>query len=138
LTGAAEEGDEIVGPKHPGMPLRFAQMVRERRLVEAFGLPEGQAAVIERGLSEDTLLELEIAELPDRVEVFLDVSLGNGRDYRPLARLSPGQKSTAILLLIMLTFRRPRFHSDARRARIRTYEGLAGCRIPNLTPTMCS
>jgi PHP family Zn ribbon phosphoesterase len=106
-TGARADALRRVVEKDDFTPSRFVQMVRERKLLEAFGLPEGQAAAIERGLSDDTLLELEITELPDRVELLLDVSLGEGRDYRPLARLSPGQKSTAILLLIMQESREP-------------------------------
>jgi hypothetical protein len=88
-------------------PSRFGKALRDRTLTNVFGVAEGQASTLERGLGEETLLELEIAELPDRVELLLDVSFGDGRDYRPLARLSPGQKSTAILLLIMQESREP-------------------------------
>lgn len=88
-------------------PARFAQLVRDRRLAKDAGVPEGQASTLERGLAEGDLLELEVEELPDRVELLLDVALGEGHDYRPLGRLSPGQKSTAILLLITQESRDP-------------------------------
>jgi ABC-type enterochelin transport system ATPase subunit len=87
---------------HPDFtPAAFVSSVRSRDLAQQLGLPAGQANAIERALGEETLLELELADLPDRVELKLDVALGNGADYRSLERLSPGQKSTAILLLIM-------------------------------------
>lgn len=106
-TGARADAVRRMVERDDFTPSRFVQIVRERKLTETFGVAEGQAAALERGLGEDTLLEVEIVELPDRVELLLDVSLGGGRDYRPLARLSPGQKSTAILLLIMQESREP-------------------------------
>lgn len=48
-------------------------------------------------MDERTIQELEVAELPDGVQLFLDVAIDPRKpDYRPLERLSPGQKSTAI------------------------------------------
>lgn len=83
-------------------PAAFAAATRNRSLEEEFGMPAGQAGNLERALDDDVLLELELAELPDRVIVSLDVAVGEaGRDYRELDSLSPGQKSTAILLLVM-------------------------------------
>lgn len=89
-------------------PADFATHVREATLSGQYGLPGGQATALEKALAEDVLLELEVAELPDRVELLLDIALGEGRpDPRPLARLSPGQKSTAVLMLVMLESRDP-------------------------------
>jgi len=83
-------------------PSAFAAAIRDRALEEEFAVPAGQASNLERALDEETLLDLELAELPDRVVLALDVAVGEaGRDYRDLSRLSPGQKSTAILLLVM-------------------------------------
>lgn len=88
--------------RDPGFtPDAFAAAVRARDVQAKLGLPAGQATAIEKALDEATLLELEVEDLPDRVELKLDIALGNGRDYRSLDRLSPGQRSTAILLLIM-------------------------------------
>jgi len=86
----------------PGFtPADFAQRVRERRLTGSFGLPDGQASALERSLDENDLLAFEILELCDEATVELDVGPPGDRDYRPLERLSPGQKSTAILLLTL-------------------------------------
>ena len=83
-------------------PTEFAARARARTLGSAWNLPAGQATALERSLDEETLLALETAELTDEVELLLDVSLTPGTsDYRALDRLSPGQKSTAILLLVM-------------------------------------
>lgn len=82
-------------------PAEFAQKVRERKLSGAYGLPDGQAAALERELTEDDLLSLEVAEMHDEAAVALDVGPPGNRSYRPLSQLSPGQKSTAVLLLTL-------------------------------------
>lgn len=89
-------------------PTDFVHHVRAGALSQKWNMPPAQAATIERALTEDTLLQLETAELSDGVELLLDVSVGEeGHDYRPLDRLSPGQKSTAILLLVMQESKAP-------------------------------
>lgn len=88
-------------------PREFVQAVRDRRLHQRFGIPEGQAALLERELDEATLMRLETLELCDRVTVMLDVGIGTAHDYKPLERLSPGQKSTAILLMLMRSSHEP-------------------------------
>lgn len=86
----------------------FARHAREGTLSGHYGLPAGQANALERTVDEQILQELEVIDLPDRVQLLLDVGLGGEkRDYRPLERLSPGQKSTAILLLVMLESKDP-------------------------------
>lgn len=83
-------------------PAAFVAAVRAKSLGAEFGMPEGQASKLERALDEEILLDLETAELPDRVVLELDIAVGEkSHDYRDLSRLSPGQKSTAILLLVM-------------------------------------
>lgn len=89
------------------IPAEFAAHVRRRALGGKYDLPAGQASQLERALGEETLLDLELAELPDRVELKLDTGLGGKPDYRALDRLSPGQRSTAILMLIMQESRDP-------------------------------
>src|SRR5439155_24509844 len=82
-------------------PSGFARAIRDRKLHGRYGLPDGQAALLERSIDDQTLLALDTVELADRVSIGLDVGLAGTREYRPLEKLSPGQKSTAILLLIM-------------------------------------
>ena len=98
VRGAALE--TMVG--HPDFtPAELARRVRERRLSGSFGLPDGQAAALERELMEVDLLTIEVAELCDEATVELDIGTPGSRRYRPLSDLSPGQKSTAILLLTL-------------------------------------
>lgn len=82
-------------------PAAFARHVRDRTLAGRFGLPDGQAGLLERGLSESELLRLDTTELLDRVSIELDLGPAGSPDFRPLERLSPGQRSTAILLMVM-------------------------------------
>jgi hypothetical protein len=100
-TGARSENLKRMAGEPNFTPGAFAAAARAGDLHGKLGLPAGQATAIEKALDEATLLELEIADLPDRVELKLDIGLGKGRDYRSLERLSPGQRSTAILLLVM-------------------------------------
>lgn len=88
-------------------PSDFAAKVRNRSLVGAYGLAEGQADLLTRTLDESSLLSLETIELGDGITVSLDVSTTDEPDFRALDRLSPGQKSTAILLLILRSSRDP-------------------------------
>lgn len=106
-TGARAETLRRMVDRPDFTPASFVQHVRSRSLTAEFGIPAGQAGALERALREQTLLELEVEELSDRVELELDIDLGDGHDYRSLDRLSPGQKSTAILLLIMQESRDP-------------------------------
>jgi len=100
-TGARNEGLErmVMDPTFSSSEL--GRLVRGHQLSGHWSLPDGQASLMERSLDEETLLRLELADLPDRVSLALDVGPTGTRDYRPLDKLSPGQKSTAILLLIM-------------------------------------
>lgn len=82
-------------------PAELVRRVRDRRLPGSFGLPDGQAATLERELTEPDLLTLEVAELCDEATVELDIGILGTRRYQPLSDLSPGQKSTAILLLTL-------------------------------------
>jgi energy-coupling factor transporter ATP-binding protein EcfA2 len=82
-------------------PPEFARAARDGALNGKYGLPDGQAALLERLLTEEALLGLDSIELCDEVSISLDLGRDGTRDYRPLERLSPGQKSTAILLMIM-------------------------------------
>src|SRR5262249_16274039 len=75
-TGARADALRRMIVRQDFTPSRFVEAVRDRKLTETFGIAEGQAAALERGLAEENLLELELAELPDRVELLLDISLG--------------------------------------------------------------
>jgi len=100
-TGARNDSLERMVMDSVFSPSELARLVRERQLSGHWGLPAGQASLLERTVDEETLLRLEVSELPDLVTLELDVGPAGTRDYRSLEKLSPGQKSTAILLLIM-------------------------------------
>ncbi len=88
-------------------PAEFARKVRERTLTGAYDLTESQASLLERTLDNEALLDLEPLELRDETTIALDVGPPSEPAFRELERLSPGQKSTAILLLILQSSREP-------------------------------
>jgi len=100
-TGARSDALHRMVEAEDFNPRVFTASVREGALQGKFGLPDGQAALLERSLDDRLLLELDHTELSDKVSIGLDIGLAGVREYRPLARLSPGQRSTAILLMIM-------------------------------------
>lgn len=107
-SGARVDGLRRMVEHEKFSPEGFARALRERQLTAEFGLPQGQATNLERALDEAALLDLETVELPDAVQLSLDLApAGAAREYRDLSQLSPGQKSTAILLLIMQESRDP-------------------------------
>jgi hypothetical protein len=100
-TGARSDSLKRMVESDDFSPSEFARAAREGALNGKYGLPDGQAALLERSLTEESLLGLDSVELCDQVSISLDLGREGTRDYRPLERLSPGQKSTAILLMIM-------------------------------------
>jgi hypothetical protein len=99
-TGARADSLKRMVESDDFSPAEFARCTRDGALQGKYGLPDGQAARIER-LTEEDLLSLDSIELCDQVSISLDVGRDGTREYRTLERLSPGQKSTAILLMIM-------------------------------------
>lgn len=82
-------------------PTDFAGHLRGNNLRQAYGLPEAQGAKLTAAIEEAFLLEFETLELRDGITIELDVGDPDRSEFRDLDRLSPGQKSTAILLLIL-------------------------------------
>lgn len=70
-----------------------------------YGMTPGMAEIL-ASMDEERILELEEIELPSRVELELNVSESN-EVYRPIQRLSTGQKCTAILHLLLLESHEP-------------------------------
>lgn len=58
-------------------------------------------------LSASRILELQEIELPDLIEIQLNIAHQGTPEYRPLERLSTGQQCTAILHLLLLQNRDP-------------------------------
>jgi hypothetical protein len=86
-------------------PAEFASLCREgsEKLAHKYGLSPNDATSLIGKLGSDGVDQLEVLELPDKVEIKFNV---RGREdepeFRPLDRLSAGQRSTAILLLALL------------------------------------
>ena len=74
-----------------------AEVVRE-----AYGIPSGQAAAL-AGASADVLMEIEELELLPTTTISLNVAPdGDTPSWQELDKLSTGQKSTAVLMLLLL------------------------------------
>jgi len=71
-------------------------------LAEHFGITRPQAESI-AGAGESTLMKIEELELPPTTELFLNTSgRGPEESWQTLDKLSKGQKTTAVLLLLLL------------------------------------
>lgn len=84
-------------------PLALSKAIEdgEGELTSKFGMTPGVAAALTK-LPRAKRLELESLELGDQVEIELNVAHGDKENYRPLSRLSTGQKCTAVLHLLLL------------------------------------
>jgi hypothetical protein len=72
-------------------------------LKKRFGLTDASAAALAKCLEGRTRLDWDLLDVPDAIEIEFNVSpLATEPQYRPLESLSVGQKSTAILLLLLL------------------------------------
>ena len=72
-------------------------------VTKRFGLTDAAAKTLTDALSGKTRLEWDGFDVPDAIKIDFNVSpLGAEPQYRPLETLSVGQKSTAILLLLLL------------------------------------
>lgn len=68
---------------------------------KSFGLQQNKSEII-AALSKDRLLELEIIDLPNVIDIQLNVASNNKENYKSLDNLSKGQQCTAILNILML------------------------------------
>ena len=73
---------------------------------KAQGMTTGVAEILTAKLTRQQLMELESLELPDRIDIRLNVSR-QGETYKSLDRLSKGQQCTAILQLLLLDNKDP-------------------------------
>jgi energy-coupling factor transporter ATP-binding protein EcfA2 len=72
-------------------------------LKERFSLTDAAAGDLAKALDGRTRLDWDAFDVPDAIEIEFNVSpAGAEPQYRPLGTLSVGQKSTAILLLLLL------------------------------------
>ena len=85
-------------------PPRLAELCRQGAdaLAKAYDISDAAAQQLFRALDEVRTDSIELMSLDDLVEVSLNVGDAAHEEFRPLHRLSAGQKSTAILLLALL------------------------------------
>src|SRR5260221_1452920 len=72
------------------------------QLVTAFDLSDANAKRIVDAIDRRARFVLETFDLPDAIAIEFNVASKGEPQYKPLAQLSVGQKSTAILLLLLL------------------------------------
>ena len=77
------------------------------RLVEMFEITDANAKRISEAIGRAERFELETFDLPDAISIEFNVAPAGEPQYRTLAQLSVGQKSTAILLLLLLNDDQP-------------------------------
>lgn len=83
---------------------RLAELLRHSAdaVSTEYAVPEGAAQQLVRAAAPLKIDELEVLALDDLVQISLNVGDADRADFRPLDRLSAGQRSTAILLLALL------------------------------------
>jgi ABC-type lipoprotein export system ATPase subunit len=85
-------------------PVKLAAAIQNDKFAltsSAWGISDTTAKALAR-LSPDKLLQLQELDLPDKISIFLNTAHEGGEDFKPLEKLSRGQKCTAILHLLLL------------------------------------
>jgi hypothetical protein len=103
-SGAGQRQLQQLVERQDFSPARLAELLRSGSdaLIRDYKVPDGVAQQLARAATDEAIDRLETLALEDLVEIALNVG-GNGRvEFRPLERLSAGQRSTAILLLALL------------------------------------
>lgn len=88
-------------------PLKLAELIEKEELANSGWNITPTVATALSKLSASKLLELQEIELPDLIEIQLNIAHRGTPEYRPLERLSTGQQCTAILHLLLLQNREP-------------------------------
>lgn len=89
--------------------VKLAEMIKKGETAltsSGWGITATVASALVR-LPSSKVLELQELELPDVIEIELNISHQEQAVYRPLARLSTGQQCTAILHLLLLQNKDP-------------------------------
>jgi hypothetical protein len=102
--GRLSEALEAIGRDTTLSPAEFVRLCRSGvdALVERLAIPESQAKKLSE-ITEEGLLAIEEILLPATTDLELNVTAGGQPEvWQQLARLSAGQKATAVLLLLLL------------------------------------
>jgi hypothetical protein len=108
-TGARREAVRTMVSADDFTVLKFCQALRagQDTLQRDLGITGGTAESLYRGIPSEDVYELEAFRIPDSTMIELNIGTQDREDYRPIERLSVGQRSTAILLLILLESKIP-------------------------------
>ncbi len=109
MEGVAQGRLEWIHQADDFSPVKLASLIRkgeEELTSSGWGITRTVANALVR-LPSSKLLEMQELELPDVVEIELNVSHQGEAVYRPLARLSTGQQCTAVLHLLLLQNKDP-------------------------------
>ena len=90
-------------------PIKLVELIEkglEELISSGWGITPTVATALSK-LSASQILELQEIELPDLIEIQLNIAHQGTPEYRPLERLSTGQQCTAILHLLLLQNRDP-------------------------------
>lgn len=103
-SGAGQRQIQQLVERSDFSPARLAELLRAGAdaLSREFDVPEGAAQQLARVATDEAVDRIEVLPLEDRVEIALNVGSEGRAEFRPLDRLSAGQRSTAILLLALL------------------------------------
>ncbi|MEA2238446.1 MAG: hypothetical protein QOC81_3170 [Thermoanaerobaculia bacterium] len=95
--------DALVGHPDFSVPALVAALEHGAdRLVQTFDVSEANAKRIVENIGRRERFALETFDLPDAISIEFNVAPAGDPQYRQLEQLSVGQKSTAILLLLLL------------------------------------
>jgi hypothetical protein len=108
-TGARREALRAMVSADDFTVLKFCQALRagQDALQRDLGITGGTAESLYKGTPSEDIYELETFRIPDSTMIELNIGTPDREDYRPIERLSVGQRSTAILLLILLESKAP-------------------------------
>jgi len=109
LEGVGEKRLSWINEQDDFSPVKLAELI-QKGMGELTGSNWGITPTIANALIRlpaSKVLELQELELPDIIEIELNVSHEGAVNYRPLTKLSTGQQCTAVLHLLLLQNKDP-------------------------------
>ena len=104
VSGRIKDAVDNIIAKGSISPRALAKQIRqgEQALVDAYGITAAQAKKLAE-IGEEFVMQIEELQFPTETTIELNLARNQEPErWRPLERLSKGQKATAILLLLLL------------------------------------
>ncbi len=104
VSGRIKDAVDNIIAKGSVSPRALAKQIRqgEQALIDAYGITAAQAKKLAE-IGEEYVMEIEELQFPTETTIELNLARNQEPErWRPLERLSKGQKATAILLLLLL------------------------------------